>query len=106
MVGKLYMDSDNIHVEGNPDIVSGSKPVTGRDPSEIVNWWGVQQPTAIEPIPRDSAGRAMRWCSSGHYDVIDNFAKNKARKDGKDNYCRKCRKTINRRAEKTAVHGK
>jgi len=102
MVGKLYQDSDSIHVPGNPTLISGSK-VIQRDPSSEVNWWGVSQPTRLEPQPRDSAGRLMRLCSAGHYASIDEFGKNKARRDGKDNYCHKCRRVINRRAERTAL---
>lgn len=95
MVGKLYADSDSIHVEGNPDIVSGSKVVAGRDPSEIVNWWGVEQPTAIPSIPLDSAGRPMRFCSNNHYAPIERFGKDKRQPDKKDKLCKDCRKLQN-----------
>lgn len=101
MVGKLYIDSDNIHVEGNPDPVSGSKTVAGRDPSEIVNWWGVEQPTAIPTIPRDSAGRLMRLCSNGHYAQIEKFGKDKREPDKKDRYCKDCRKVQNNNWKRT-----
>ena len=99
--GNLYHDSNHIRVGDNWPVVNGSSKVSGRDPSSEVNWWGVAQPTRLMPIPVDSAGRMMRLCSSGHYASIDHYAKNKARKDGKDNYCLDCRRTINRRAAKT-----
>lgn len=91
--GDIYADSDSIHVPGNGTKVSGSKKVSGRDPSQNVNWWGVKLIEHIDSVPLDTQGNPMRLCSGGHYAPRDNFRKDRTRKDGMDYYCSSCRKT-------------
>lgn len=109
-IGDLYSDSDSVHVDGNPTKVSGSKKIAGRDPSTLVNWWKLRpvREVHLEPPPVDVNGVPMRLCSGGHYAPIRDYARNPARRDKLDNFCKSCRKvmTHNWRAEQAEEAGR
>jgi hypothetical protein len=86
--GSIYTDSDAIHIEGNPDIVNGSKRVK-RDLSTLISYYGLKPICEIAPVPRDKHGKLMRMCNQGHYAAVEDFGN---RNGKKDYVCLKCRK--------------
>jgi len=92
---RIPMDSKHVHVEGNDTLVSGTALVQ-RDLSREFNWWKLrpQRELHLQPIPTDEHGVQMRLCSGGHYEPLKNFARNPARRDKTDNFCKACRRVM------------
>jgi hypothetical protein len=105
--GDIYVKSKSIHVEGNPDLVSGSKRVN-RDLAQEVNWWQLRPVRELEARPIDENGVPYRFCSGGHYRPVRGFDKDSTRSDGLRTYCKQCRheQYLRQSAEAAARAGK
>lgn len=87
----------HISVDGSSTVNQGSLGVVRSKGSQRVlcdldttfNWFGMQAPSVIIPIPLDKHGEPMRMCNQGHYAPKDDFGN---RNSKKDHICLKCRK--------------
>ena len=105
--GDIYVKSGSLHVEGNPDLVSGSRRVN-RDLATEQNWWTLRPQRELQPRPLDENGVPYRFCSGGHYRPVRGFDKDASRPDGLRTYCKQCRheQYLRQSAEAAARAGK